>query len=134
MTNLGRGVLYPLNILICKNSKSFPQIYSKPRPVCKADVYPMLFILSKVVKITVIFILCFNHTIASYPWIKEQLEIDAADKKLIFVKEIVIGITGKYDKLPKGFRHAFLLRHPLKVSQNHFFFVIYIYVDHVRFQ
>ena len=54
--------------------------------------------------------------IASYPWIKEQLEIDAPDKKLIFVKEIVIGITGKYDKLPKGFRHAFLLRHPVKVK------------------
>ena len=77
----------------------------------------MVLIPSKAVKITVIFILCFIHTIASYPWIKEQLEIDAPDKKLIFVKEIVIGITGKYGKLPKGFRHAFLLRHPLKVLQ-----------------
>ena len=52
---------------------------------------------------------------ASYQWIKEQLEMEAPDKKLIFVKDIVVGITGLYDKLPNGFRHAFLLRHPIKV-------------------
>ena len=47
---------------------------------------------------------------------KEQLESEAPGKKLIFNKDMVEGIVGKYDALPDGFRHVFLLRHPLKVN------------------
>ena len=47
---------------------------------------------------------------------KEQLESEAPGKKLIFKKDMVEGIVGKYDALPDGFRHVFLLRHPLKVN------------------
>ncbi|XP_072049364.1 uncharacterized protein [Amphiura filiformis] len=51
----------------------------------------------------------------SYQWVKEQLQADAPGKKLIFNKDMVEGIVDKYDAIPEGFRHVFLLRHPLKV-------------------
>ncbi|XP_072049465.1 uncharacterized protein [Amphiura filiformis] len=51
----------------------------------------------------------------SYQWVKEQLQAEAPGKKLIFNKDMVEGIVDTYDAIPEGFRHVFLLRHPLKV-------------------
>ena len=50
-----------------------------------------------------------------YDWVKGQLEKEQPGKKLIFNKEMVQGIAGHYDALPRGYRHTFLIRHPLKV-------------------
>ena len=51
----------------------------------------------------------------TYDWVKEQLEGEFPGKRLVFVKEMVKGILGQYEFIPKGYRHSFLIRHPLKV-------------------
>ena len=53
-----------------------------------------------------------SHT---YSWVKDQLEGSFPGKKLVFVKEMVEGIHGHYEDLPKGYRHTIMIRHPLKV-------------------
>lgn len=50
-----------------------------------------------------------------FAWVRERMEEDQPGKKLIFNKDMVQGIDGHYDALPKGYRHTFLIRHPLKV-------------------
>ncbi|XP_072043357.1 uncharacterized protein [Amphiura filiformis] len=56
-----------------------------------------------------------NH---SFSWIKQQLEAPQPGKDLIFVKDMVQGIDGHYYGIPDGFRHTFLMRHPLKVFDS----------------
>ena len=51
----------------------------------------------------------------TYSWVKDRLEGPFPGKKLVFVKEMVEGIHDHYDELPKGYRHTFMIRHPLKV-------------------
>ncbi|XP_072025507.1 uncharacterized protein [Amphiura filiformis] len=53
-----------------------------------------------------------------YDWLKEQLESDLPDgKTMLFVKDngAIIGRLALHDKIPKGFRHTFLIRNP-KIS------------------
>ncbi|XP_072026022.1 uncharacterized protein [Amphiura filiformis] len=50
-----------------------------------------------------------------YDWLKEQLESDLPDgKSMLFVKDngAIIGRLALHDKIPKGFRHTFLIRNP----------------------
>ncbi|XP_072018245.1 uncharacterized protein [Amphiura filiformis] len=54
----------------------------------------------------------------SFSSLRERLEEEYPGKKLIFVKDMVQGIDGHYDALPKGYRHTFLIRHPLKVFMS----------------
>ena len=51
----------------------------------------------------------------TFDWVKQQLERDYPGKRVVFVKEMVEGIHGHYDELPRGYLHTFLIRHPLKV-------------------
>ncbi|XP_072051997.1 uncharacterized protein [Amphiura filiformis] len=51
----------------------------------------------------------------SLSWVRERLEEEYPGKKLIFIKDMVQGIDGHYNALPTGYRHTFLIRHPLKV-------------------
>ncbi len=50
----------------------------------------------------------------TFDWVKRQLEGDFPGKRVVFVKEMVEGIHEHYDKLPRGYHHTFLIRHPLK--------------------
>ncbi|XP_072025492.1 uncharacterized protein [Amphiura filiformis] len=50
-----------------------------------------------------------------FTWVKKKLEEEQPGKKVIFVKDMIQGIAGHYDALPDGYRHAFVIRHPLKV-------------------
>lgn len=53
-----------------------------------------------------------------YHRIKELLDKPDPNRKGIFLKEVAYTIDGHYDFLPdksSGYRHAFLLRHPIKV-------------------
>ncbi|XP_072045578.1 uncharacterized protein [Amphiura filiformis] len=54
---------------------------------------------------------------SSYKWLAEQMESRPPNVKLIFVKELAFGFDGHdlFSKIPKGFRHTFLIRHPYKV-------------------
>ena len=59
--------------------------------------------------------LAFDTSICSYDWVKKTLEADYPGKKLIFCKDMVVGLDGKYNALPKGFRHTFIIRDPTKM-------------------
>ena len=51
----------------------------------------------------------------SYLWCKTQLEMDVPGKKVVFVKDIVHAVDTRFDAIPDGFKHTFLVRHPMKV-------------------
>ncbi|XP_022086954.1 branched-chain-amino-acid aminotransferase-like protein 2 [Acanthaster planci] len=57
----------------------------------------------------------FPSSICTYNWIKETLQQDYPDKEIIISKEIVYCLNHRYDSLPEGYHHVFLLRHPSKV-------------------
>ena len=51
----------------------------------------------------------------TFQWIKDTLEADYPNKKFVFCKDMITGIVGKFDMIPRGYRHTFLLRNPTKV-------------------
>ena len=57
-----------------------------------------------------------------FDWLKEQLEGDFPGKKLVFVKDMGASIgrefETRHDKIPKGFRHTFLIRNPRNVMMS----------------
>ncbi|XP_071803337.1 uncharacterized protein [Asterias amurensis] len=57
----------------------------------------------------------FKSSICSFEWVKRQLEADYQGKKVIIAKEMAKFITGRYDLIPKGYQHMFLIRNPYKV-------------------
>ncbi|XP_038078414.1 uncharacterized protein LOC119745852 [Patiria miniata] len=57
----------------------------------------------------------FPSSICTYEWIKETLQQDYPGGEFVISKEIVYCLNQKYDCLPEGYRHVFLLRHPSKV-------------------
>ncbi len=56
----------------------------------------------------------------SYEWVKKTLESDHPGKQLIILKDpaYTVKIDGNYDMLPKGFKHTFMIRHPVKVYRS----------------
>ncbi|XP_038069773.1 branched-chain-amino-acid aminotransferase-like protein 1 [Patiria miniata] len=57
----------------------------------------------------------FEASECNYQWVKEQLEKAHVEKKFIFCKDMAYAISDQMEFLPKGYRHLFLIRHPLKV-------------------
>lgn len=61
----------------------------------------------------------FDASDKTIDWLREQLESDFPGKKLVFVKDLGASMSYSspplYDKIPKGFRHTFLMRHPGKL-------------------
>ncbi|XP_071940934.1 uncharacterized protein [Antedon mediterranea] len=54
--------------------------------------------------------------VATYKFIKENiLEAEYPGKNVVFAKDTSYAITWKLHMLPKGYRHAFLIRNPVKV-------------------
>ncbi|XP_072036879.1 uncharacterized protein [Amphiura filiformis] len=55
-----------------------------------------------------------------FDWLREQLEGDFPGKKMVFVKDMGASILreSRHDKIPKGFRHTFLIRNPHKMMQS----------------
>ncbi|XP_071830240.1 uncharacterized protein [Apostichopus japonicus] len=51
----------------------------------------------------------------TYSWVRSQLEEESPDKKVIFFKDLGYSIDGKYDHLPSGYQHTFLIRNPTLV-------------------
>nr|XP_054754149.1 uncharacterized protein LOC129260131 [Lytechinus pictus] len=58
----------------------------------------------------------FKPDFLSYPSIKQKLE--KADSPHVFVKEIPNGCVDELRHLPRGYRHAFLIRHPLRTISS----------------
>ena len=57
----------------------------------------------------------FDTSLFSYKWVKEQLEEAHVGKKFIICKEMAFAIRHRLEFMPSGYRHAFLIRHPLRV-------------------
>ncbi|XP_038044213.1 uncharacterized protein LOC119718863 isoform X2 [Patiria miniata] len=52
----------------------------------------------------------------TYAWVQKIMEARAPPKKeIFFCKELAYSVEGKFDKLPAGYRHTFLIRHPARV-------------------
>ena len=57
----------------------------------------------------------FNDSECTYRWVKRELEAEYPDKKILLAKDQAYCLDAKYDMIPSGFRHVFLIRHPYKV-------------------
>lgn len=66
-------------------------------------------------KIKVAFPKAFDHRKCSFNWVKSELEAEYGAKKLVFCKDMAYSVHGRYNSLPKGYRHTFIIRHPHKV-------------------
>ncbi|XP_071794720.1 uncharacterized protein [Asterias amurensis] len=56
----------------------------------------------------------FPSSVTSYDWVKNTLARDYPGK-VVISKEMPFCLDYKYDSLPKGYRHVFLIRHPRDV-------------------
>ena len=92
----------------------------KPPPPLAAKLEPIeLLQRQRLKQVKIDAELAFDEEICTYSWAKEQLEADYPEKNLIFCKDMAYGLQGKYDMLPKGYKHTFLIRHPHKVFISH---------------
>ncbi|XP_072029219.1 uncharacterized protein [Amphiura filiformis] len=62
----------------------------------------------------------FDASNCTYDWIKDKLEGDFPGKKMVFVKELAATVINQTNTIPDGFRHTFLIRHPVKFAQSVF--------------
>ena len=60
----------------------------------------------------------FDATQSTYKWVKELLEEPHIGKKLLFNKDVAFSISDNLEFLPKGYRHMFLARNPLRVFSS----------------
>ena len=57
----------------------------------------------------------FKSSIATFEWVKRQLEAGYPGNRVVISKELVPWLNGRFDLLPKGYRHMFLIRNPYKM-------------------
>ncbi|XP_038063779.1 uncharacterized protein LOC119734361 [Patiria miniata] len=60
----------------------------------------------------------FAEENSTYPWVKKQMEASYPGKRFIFAKEFAYTVEDKFEYIPKGYRHIFLIREPAKVFQS----------------
>ncbi|XP_033117044.1 uncharacterized protein LOC117116985 [Anneissia japonica] len=61
-----------------------------------------------------------TETEYTFDKVKLMLEGDALTNKYVFVKDMAYGVHGRYDKIAKGFKHSFLIRHPAKTFSSYY--------------
>lgn len=54
-----------------------------------------------------------------YGWVKKQLEAEYKGKDVVFCKDMGFAIDGRYDAIPEGFRHTFIIRKPSKALMSY---------------
>ena len=57
----------------------------------------------------------YDINLSTYDWVKKMLEEDYPGKQIVFCKDLAYALRERYDLLPKGYRHTFLIRDPRKV-------------------
>ena len=55
----------------------------------------------------------------TYSWVRKQLEADYTGSEVIFCKDMAYAVDGRYDRIPDGFRHTFLIRKPVKALMSY---------------
>ncbi len=58
----------------------------------------------------------FHSSIATYSFVKKQLEAGYRGKKVIITKEMAQCLIPKFDHLPKGYQHVFLMAVSISTS------------------
>ena len=56
----------------------------------------------------------YDDDICTYEWVRNTMQSEFPGKSVIFAKEFPFSIEGRYDLLPEGYRHTFLIRQPAK--------------------
>lgn len=51
----------------------------------------------------------------TFEWVKRTLEKDYPNKRYIFCKDFIFNIFGRFDMIPQGYQHTFLIRDPKKL-------------------
>ena len=54
----------------------------------------------------------------TYKYVKEQLEQETTGIELYFLKDMAHGLAGDFTRLPDGYQHTFLMRHPARVFKS----------------
>ncbi|XP_038044265.1 branched-chain-amino-acid aminotransferase-like protein 2 isoform X2 [Patiria miniata] len=55
----------------------------------------------------------------TYSWVRKQLEADYIGSEVIFCKDMAFAVDGRYDSIPDGFKHTFLIRKPVKALMSY---------------
>ena len=63
--------------------------------------------------------MAFDSDQCTYEFVKSLQEADYPGKQLVFCKDMAYGLQGKYELLPKGYRHTFLIRNPYRAFPSH---------------
>ncbi|XP_072030221.1 uncharacterized protein [Amphiura filiformis] len=56
-----------------------------------------------------------REPLMTFQYVKDQLEANYPGRDMVFLKGMAYAIADRYDKLPEGFLHTFLIRHPGRV-------------------
>ncbi|XP_071952839.1 uncharacterized protein [Antedon mediterranea] len=60
-----------------------------------------------------------DHNLFTFKWVKETLlEGEYPDKDVIFCKDMSQPVSANHALVPKGYRHTFVIRHPLKLYKS----------------
>ena len=57
----------------------------------------------------------WDDRVCTFQWAKDTLEAEYPEKRVVFCKDLILGIKQRYDMVPRGYRHTFLIRDPTKV-------------------
>ena len=60
----------------------------------------------------------FDDQVCTYEYVKQLLEKEYPWKKLIWCKDMSRHLNGKYDMIPNGYTHTFLIRDPVKLFHS----------------
>ncbi len=61
----------------------------------------------------------YDVNLSTYDWVKQMLEEDYPGKQIVFCKDFAFALRERYDLLPKGYRHTFLIRDPRKTFSSY---------------
>ncbi len=51
----------------------------------------------------------------TFEWVRQTLEADYPGKNVVFCKDFIFNIMQRFDSIPRGYKHTFLIRDPLKL-------------------
>ena len=64
--------------------------------------------------------MAFDADQCTYEFVKISMQEDHyPGEQLVFCKDMAYGLQGKYELLPKGYRHTFLIRNPYRAFPSH---------------
>ncbi|XP_071805511.1 uncharacterized protein [Asterias amurensis] len=56
----------------------------------------------------------------THAWVKDKLEEDFQGRQAVIIKDLAYAVMGRLQYLPKGYRHSFLIRKPMKSFMSYY--------------